>query len=92
MATEKLSAAGKKLLTDYLDAESAGKLVDAKLRDGSPAKALKFGWGDNSQKVCGERLRRQGFALVEWSRFGAGGGGLLVITESGRAALNMVPA
>lgn len=70
----KITPAGRKMIAKYLQAERNDRenLIGERLckvvhKDGSVAFGLRLSEGDNSVKVCAEKLARQGYGLTIWS-------------------------
>jgi hypothetical protein len=94
MKSNAISAAGIRMLRNYLQLEAGQKpqgrypdfystrLVDVVI-DGRPAKGMLLGEGDGGAKSAALRLQKEGLAILRWNRER-----IFVITDAGRMAIS----
>ena len=93
MKAVNLTAAGQRMLKNFLDLEAGRKpegrwpafystrLVDV-LVAGEPSKGMVLPAGDGGAKATAKKLEKDGLAIVRWNT-----DRLFVITDAGRAAM-----
>jgi hypothetical protein len=82
-----LTKAGEALVRKFLEVEGRGRLLQLRGKDGLEFGGIALPHGDGGAKAAAEKLTRDGYAGMQWSRsFGAHRGRYFWLTECGRRA------